>query len=234
MAPIRKLADVVIDTTGFNVHELRQFIVRRFQSRTKRPLMVSLVSFGYRYGVPADADLVFDVRFLPNPHFIPRIRQIFGTESRRWRGTSVLSRRPASFCGASRAADLSDSALHSRGQELSDHRLRLHRRAAPFGDDGRGDAQGAGRARLHGQGRAPRPGQMGALISTTLSIHCGMAASAPSRACDVAGTGCASVEAARPFRVSAAAALRAALSRCVWRLASRVGAGRFGRGLDRA
>jgi RNase adapter protein RapZ len=78
MAPIRKLADVVIDTTRFNVHELRQFIIHRFQSRSRRPLMVSLVSFGYRYGIPADADLVFDVRFLPNPHFIPRLRRFSG------------------------------------------------------------------------------------------------------------------------------------------------------------
>jgi len=78
MAPIRKLADVVIDTTRFNVHELRQFITHRFQSQSKRPLMVSLVSFGYRYGVPADADLVFDVRFLPNPHFIPKLRRYSG------------------------------------------------------------------------------------------------------------------------------------------------------------
>ena len=78
MAPIRKLADVVIDTTRFNVHELRQFIERRFQSMTRRPLLVSLVSFGYRYGLPADADLVFDVRFLPNPHFIPRLRNLSG------------------------------------------------------------------------------------------------------------------------------------------------------------
>jgi RNase adapter protein RapZ len=80
MAPIRKLADVVIDTSRFNVHELRQFIVRRFESRTKRPLMVSLVSFGYRYGVPTDADLVFDVRFLPNPHFQPRLRKFSGKD----------------------------------------------------------------------------------------------------------------------------------------------------------
>lgn len=78
MAPIRKLADVVIDTTKFNVHELRQFIVRRFQSKGKRPLMISLVSFGYRHGIPDDADLVFDVRFLPNPHFVPRLRKFSG------------------------------------------------------------------------------------------------------------------------------------------------------------
>ena len=82
MAPIRKLADVVIDTTKFNVHELRQFIIRRFQSQSKRPLMVSLVSFGYRYGIPADADLVFDVRFLPNPHFVPRLRRFSGQDAK--------------------------------------------------------------------------------------------------------------------------------------------------------
>jgi UPF0042 nucleotide-binding protein len=78
MEPIRKLADVVIDTSRFNVHELRQFIERRFQSRVSRPLMISLVSFGYRHGIPADADLVFDVRFLPNPHFVPRLRRHSG------------------------------------------------------------------------------------------------------------------------------------------------------------
>lgn len=82
MAPIRKLAEVVIDTTKFNVHELRQFITDRFQNPGQRPLLVSLVSFGYRYGVPTDADLVFDVRFLPNPHFVPRLRPYTGKHPR--------------------------------------------------------------------------------------------------------------------------------------------------------
>ena len=80
MEPIRKLADVVIDTTQFNVHELRHFITARFKNPDTRPLMVSLVSFGYRYGVPTDADLVFDVRFLPNPHFVPRLRPFTGKD----------------------------------------------------------------------------------------------------------------------------------------------------------
>jgi UPF0042 nucleotide-binding protein len=80
MAPIRRLADVVIDTTKFNVHELRQFIIDRFQNPGRRPLLVSVVSFGYRYGIPADADLVFDVRFLPNPHFVPRLRPFTGKD----------------------------------------------------------------------------------------------------------------------------------------------------------
>jgi len=82
MAPIRKLADVVIDTTRFNVHELRQFITRRFTNPDRRPLLVALVSFGYRYGIPADADLVFDVRFLPNPHFVPQLRRYSGKHRR--------------------------------------------------------------------------------------------------------------------------------------------------------
>src|ERR1700674_2413019 len=80
MDPIRKLADVVIDTTQFNVHELRHFITARFKNPDKRPMLVSVVSFGYRYGVPSDADLVSDVRFLPNPHFVPRLRPFIGQD----------------------------------------------------------------------------------------------------------------------------------------------------------
>lgn len=82
MEPIRKFADVVIDTTKFNVHELRAFITRRFQDRDHRPLLVSLVSFGYRYGIPSDADLVFDVRFLPNPQFVAHLRKYSGKDKR--------------------------------------------------------------------------------------------------------------------------------------------------------
>ena len=82
MAPIRRLADVIIDTTKFNVHELRQFIIDRFQNPGRNPLMISVVSFGFRYGVPADADLVFDVRFLPNPHFVQRLRPFSGKDPR--------------------------------------------------------------------------------------------------------------------------------------------------------
>ena len=80
MEPIRKLADVVIDTTKFNVHELRHFITERFKNPDQHPMLVSLVSFGYKYGIPTDADLVFDVRFLPNPHFVPRLRKYTGRD----------------------------------------------------------------------------------------------------------------------------------------------------------
>lgn len=82
MEPIRKLADIVIDTSQFNVHELRHFVTERFKSENKRPMLVSLVSFGYKYGVPTDADLMFDVRFLPNPHFVPRLRPFTGRDAK--------------------------------------------------------------------------------------------------------------------------------------------------------
>ena len=82
MAPIRRIADVIIDTTKFTVHELRQLVTDRFQNVDRRPLLVSVVSFGFRYGIPADADLVFDVRFLPNPHFIPKLRRYSGKDPR--------------------------------------------------------------------------------------------------------------------------------------------------------
>jgi UPF0042 nucleotide-binding protein len=80
MDPIRKLADVVIDSSQFNVHELRQFVNDRFKSETGKPMLVSLVSFGYKFGVPTDADLMFDVRFLPNPHFVPKLRKLTGKD----------------------------------------------------------------------------------------------------------------------------------------------------------
>jgi UPF0042 nucleotide-binding protein len=82
MAPIRKLADLVIDSTQFNVHELRNFINRRFKSPDRHTMLISVVSFGYKYGVPVDADLIFDVRFLPNPHFVPALRKFTGRDAK--------------------------------------------------------------------------------------------------------------------------------------------------------
>jgi RNase adapter protein RapZ len=71
-----------MDTSQFNVHELRNFVTARFINPQKRPMLISVVSFGYRYGVPTDADLVFDVRFLPNPHFVPRLRPFTGRDTK--------------------------------------------------------------------------------------------------------------------------------------------------------
>jgi len=83
LQPIRALADMVVDSSRFNVHELRHYITERFQKqKTDRNLLVSCVSFGFRHGVPDDADLVFDVRFLPNPHFVPEFRPLTGRDAK--------------------------------------------------------------------------------------------------------------------------------------------------------
>ncbi len=84
LAPIRKLSDLVLDTSKFNVHELRAHINQRFEREagTDKNILVSCVSFGYKQGVPDDADLVFDVRFLPNPHFVPEFRPYTGRHPR--------------------------------------------------------------------------------------------------------------------------------------------------------
>jgi UPF0042 nucleotide-binding protein len=83
LAKIRALADIVIDTSKFNVHELRAHITERFQERSsEKNILVSCVSFGFRHGVPEEADLVFDVRFLPNPHFVPEFRPLTGRDPR--------------------------------------------------------------------------------------------------------------------------------------------------------
>lgn len=81
LRPITAMADVTVDTSKFNVHELRAFINQKFQKQDlEKNILVSCVSFGYRHGVPEDADLVFDVRFLPNPHFIPKFRPFTGSD----------------------------------------------------------------------------------------------------------------------------------------------------------
>jgi UPF0042 nucleotide-binding protein len=79
LRPIRALADMVIDTSKFNVHELRAYVTHRFHKQeAAKSTLVSCVSFGFRQGVPEDADLMFDVRFLPNPHFVPEFRPFTG------------------------------------------------------------------------------------------------------------------------------------------------------------
>ncbi|HEY2176167.1 MAG TPA: RNase adapter RapZ [Mycobacteriales bacterium] len=73
-------ADLVIDTSVLNVHELRHKMESAFGSDATPPLRATVLSFGYKYGLPVDADLVVDVRFLPNPHWIPELREMTGRD----------------------------------------------------------------------------------------------------------------------------------------------------------
>jgi UPF0042 nucleotide-binding protein len=79
LAPIRALADLTINTSKFNVHDLRDFIRQKFQGEGENArILIYLTSFGFRHGVPPDCDLVFDVRFLPNPNYIPKFKHLSG------------------------------------------------------------------------------------------------------------------------------------------------------------
>ena len=77
---LRGTADLVIDTSDINVHELRDRLVDAFGSVDEASMRVNLVSFGYKYGLPRDADLVMDVRFLPNPHWVDELRPYTGRD----------------------------------------------------------------------------------------------------------------------------------------------------------
>ncbi|MBP9650191.1 MAG: RNase adapter RapZ, partial [Syntrophaceae bacterium] len=79
LATLRQMADTVIDTTTSNVHQLKDTVQKQFlPSSTRKKMMISIMSFGYRYGLPADADLAIDVRFLPNPFYVEKLKNMTG------------------------------------------------------------------------------------------------------------------------------------------------------------
>ena len=79
LGPVRGLADIVLNTSKFNVHELREVIGEKFGAgRDESQILIYVTSFGYRHGIPPDSDLVFDVRFLPNPNYIPQYKDLTG------------------------------------------------------------------------------------------------------------------------------------------------------------
>jgi UPF0042 nucleotide-binding protein len=82
LGPVRKMAEVILDTSRFTVHELRDHVRERYDVRSEgRRMVVSVLSFGYKHGLPPEADLVFDARFLPNPNFVPRLRRLSGADA---------------------------------------------------------------------------------------------------------------------------------------------------------
>ena len=81
LSSVRTLADLVIDTSDFTVHDLRNFIYQNFQRTDQEEVLnVSLVSFGFKNGIPHNSELVFDVRFLPNPNFVPDLKEQTGND----------------------------------------------------------------------------------------------------------------------------------------------------------
>ena len=143
LKPMRQLADVVIDTTRMNVHELRDVVQERFGGVLgRKTILLSVVSFGFRFGVPSDADLVFDVRFLPNPNYVP----VYGSVS-----------ADAGVCGPSDgSAPLSSAPLHSGRKKLPHDGDWLHRWASPVRGARRRDQSGPRARRLQDQAQPPR------------------------------------------------------------------------------
>lgn len=84
LAKIRSIADHIINTTGFSIHDLRRYIQKLFSKTVeeKPSMWVTIMSFGYKYGIPKDADLVFDMRCLPNPFFEPELREYTGLQQK--------------------------------------------------------------------------------------------------------------------------------------------------------
>ena len=82
LADLREEADVIVDTSSLNIHELRDRLTAQFsEDEMARPMRVSIRSFGFKHGTPRDIDLLFDVRFLPNPHWVPELRPLRGTDA---------------------------------------------------------------------------------------------------------------------------------------------------------
>jgi RNase adapter protein RapZ len=104
LKPIRALADQIVDTSDLTVYDLRDAFMLAARGRVRpRPLQVTLVSFGFKNGIPLESDLVFDVRFLPNPHFFPRLKALSGRD----RAVMAFMRRhPATRETITRLADL--------------------------------------------------------------------------------------------------------------------------------
>jgi UPF0042 nucleotide-binding protein len=80
LTSLREMADAVIDTSHFNVHQLRDALVQRYRREGAGDLKVTVISFGYRYGIPVEADMVVDVRFLANPNFVPALKRFTGLD----------------------------------------------------------------------------------------------------------------------------------------------------------
>lgn len=101
---IRRMADEIVDTTDLTAHELRHIFTSLSRGKfPQAPLVVTLLSFGFKHGIPVDSDLVFDVRFLPNPHFVPGLREQTGRDRavvrylERHRETKAFTRRWVAF-----------------------------------------------------------------------------------------------------------------------------------------
>ena len=138
LAPVRAVADLVIDTSTLSVPALRESIERAFGGETVAHTNVTVESFGYKYGLPMDADTVMDVRFLPNPHWVDELRPHTGQHPA-VRDYVLGQPGAAEFLDTyHQLLDFVDRRIPPGGKALHDRCHRLHRRQASQRRDGRG------------------------------------------------------------------------------------------------
>ena len=157
LADLRADADLVIDTSDLNVHQLTERIAEFFGTPDTMRLKVTVISFGFKYGIPIDADFVADMRFLPNPFWIPELRGKTGRAPEV--SEYVLGQDGArEFVDAYvAAAQGRGPGLPPRGQAVHVGRHRLYRRQAPQRRDDRGDVAAAPRGGVRRDAGPPRP-----------------------------------------------------------------------------
>ncbi len=153
---VRAESDVVLDTSDLSLRQLRERLFAQLATEVRADqLAFQLISFGFKYGVPLEADLVFDVRFMQNPYYVAELRPLSGLtdEVRAFvldqPVATPLPRLPRGVPRVRRAG------LHRRGQDAPDHRHRLHRRLPPLDRHRRGSGGLAARAGLRAGRRLP-------------------------------------------------------------------------------
>ena len=149
LEPVRERADLLVDTGELNSNQLRSRILEAFGDDEAPHMQTSVISFGYKHGIPLDVDVVFDCRFLPNPFWVEELRPFSGLDEPGPRLRAGPARVAVAFL--EKVDDLLDQhppGLRPGGEVVPDHRHGLHRRAAPLGGPGRGPGGAVGR---HGQ-----------------------------------------------------------------------------------
>jgi UPF0042 nucleotide-binding protein len=135
LAPLRERADLVIDTTTLSAAALRRRVVKDMLPIGRERLTVSFTSFGFKHGPHREADLIFDVRFLPNPHYIEDLRPLTGRDERVVEYIGRDGKLDEFYERLHALLDFLLPAVPPRGQGAPDDRHRLHRRPAPLGRD---------------------------------------------------------------------------------------------------
>ncbi len=135
---LRSTADVVVDSSGLNVHQLSAKLSSLFAGDQNVQLRIAVMSFGFKYGLPLDADVVFDMRFLPNPYWVPELRWLNGQDGP---VAEFVMKQPGAEEFLDRAGDLLGTMIAGyvrEGRRYVTVAVGLHGRQAPLGRDGRG------------------------------------------------------------------------------------------------